>query len=45
VEDASPETKRLYVAAGLRTIALAERAGLEKSAAREVARVLGEELR
>jgi len=43
VEDASPETKWLYVAAGLRTIALAERAGLEKSAARDVAKALGEE--
>ncbi len=45
VDEASPETRRLYVAAGLRTIALAERAGLEKSAAREVVRALGEELR
>jgi predicted short-subunit dehydrogenase-like oxidoreductase (DUF2520 family) len=45
VENASPETKRLYVAASLRTIAVAERAGLEKSAAREVAKVLGEESR
>jgi predicted short-subunit dehydrogenase-like oxidoreductase (DUF2520 family) len=43
VEDAPPETKRLYVTAGLRTIALAERAGLEKSAAREVAKALGKE--
>jgi|HubBroStandDraft_6_1064221.scaffolds.fasta_scaffold403861_2 predicted short-subunit dehydrogenase-like oxidoreductase (DUF2520 family) len=45
VEGASPETKRLYVAAGLRTIAIAERAGLEKSAAGEVARMLEGESR
>jgi len=44
VENASPETKRLYIAAGLRTIAVAERAGLEKSAALEVAKALGEEI-
>jgi predicted short-subunit dehydrogenase-like oxidoreductase (DUF2520 family) len=45
VEHASPETKRLYVAAGLRTVALAERAGLDKSAAREVEKVLMAETR
>jgi predicted short-subunit dehydrogenase-like oxidoreductase (DUF2520 family) len=43
VEDASPETRRLYVAAGLRTIAVAERAGLDKSAVLEVAKALGQE--
>jgi predicted short-subunit dehydrogenase-like oxidoreductase (DUF2520 family) len=40
VENASPETRHLYVAAGLRTIAIAERSGLEESAAREVRKVL-----
>lgn len=40
VEQASPETKKLYVAAGLRTIALAQRAGLDGHAAREVEKVL-----
>jgi predicted short-subunit dehydrogenase-like oxidoreductase (DUF2520 family) len=45
VENASLETKALYVAAGLRTIAVAERAGLKKSAAREVAKVLEGESR
>lgn len=40
VENASPETRQLYLAAGLRTVELAERAGLEKNAAREVEKVL-----
>jgi predicted short-subunit dehydrogenase-like oxidoreductase (DUF2520 family) len=40
VENASPETRKLYVAAGLRTVAVAERAGLDESAAREVRQVL-----
>ncbi len=40
VENASPETRQLYVAAGLRTIALAERAGLEENAARAAEKVL-----
>jgi predicted short-subunit dehydrogenase-like oxidoreductase (DUF2520 family) len=40
VENAWPETRQLYVAAGLRTIAVAERAGLDESAAREVRKVL-----
>ena len=42
VEGASPETRDLYVAAGLRTVRLAERAGLDESAARELVKVLGE---
>jgi predicted short-subunit dehydrogenase-like oxidoreductase (DUF2520 family) len=41
LESASPETRDLYTAAGLRTIAIAERAGLEASAARKVAIALG----
>ena len=40
VENASPETRRLYVAAGMRTVAVAERAGLDGSAAREVEKIL-----
>jgi predicted short-subunit dehydrogenase-like oxidoreductase (DUF2520 family) len=40
LENASPGTRQLYVAAGLRTIAVAERAGLEPSAVREVAKAL-----
>jgi predicted short-subunit dehydrogenase-like oxidoreductase (DUF2520 family) len=40
VNDASPETRRLYTAGGLRTVAVAERAGLEASAAREIERAL-----
>jgi predicted short-subunit dehydrogenase-like oxidoreductase (DUF2520 family) len=40
LEDALPGTKRLYVAAGLRTIAIAERAGLDTAAARSVESVL-----
>jgi len=43
LEHASPETRRLYVAAGLRTVAVAERAGLDESAAREVEKALGAE--
>ena len=38
---ASPETRHLYIAAGLRTIPIAERAGLHGKAARELAGVLG----
>jgi predicted short-subunit dehydrogenase-like oxidoreductase (DUF2520 family) len=45
VESASPETRQLYVAAGLRTVAVAERAGLNESAAREVEKVLRAETR
>jgi predicted short-subunit dehydrogenase-like oxidoreductase (DUF2520 family) len=45
LENASPETKQLYVAAGLRTIAVAKRAGLEESAARELAKALRGETR
>jgi predicted short-subunit dehydrogenase-like oxidoreductase (DUF2520 family) len=41
VEDASPQTKELYRAAALRTIPVAERAGLDACAAREVAKALG----
>jgi predicted short-subunit dehydrogenase-like oxidoreductase (DUF2520 family) len=41
LEIASPETKRLYKAAGLRTIAIAERAGLQENAAHELENVLG----
>lgn len=41
VEQASQETKALYVAAGLRTIAIAERAGLDASAARNVRHAFG----
>jgi predicted short-subunit dehydrogenase-like oxidoreductase (DUF2520 family) len=40
LENASPGTRQLYVAAGLRTITVAERAGLEPSAVREVAKAL-----
>jgi predicted short-subunit dehydrogenase-like oxidoreductase (DUF2520 family) len=40
VENASPETKRLYVAAGMRTVVVAERAGLDENAAREVEKAL-----
>jgi predicted short-subunit dehydrogenase-like oxidoreductase (DUF2520 family) len=36
MESALPETRRLYMAAGLRTVAVAERAGLDAGAAREV---------
>ena len=39
-ETASRETQRLYSAAGLRTVAIAERAGLRESAARELVDVL-----
>jgi predicted short-subunit dehydrogenase-like oxidoreductase (DUF2520 family) len=45
VENTSPETKKLYVAAGLRTVAVAERAGLNESSAREVEKVLRAETR
>ena len=45
LEHASPETRLLYVAAGLRTVAVAERAGLKKSAAREIEKALGAETR
>jgi predicted short-subunit dehydrogenase-like oxidoreductase (DUF2520 family) len=37
---ASAQTKRLYVAAGLRTVGIAERAGLNAAAARDVAAAL-----
>jgi predicted short-subunit dehydrogenase-like oxidoreductase (DUF2520 family) len=39
---ASEETRRLYVAAGRRTIALAKRAGLDRGAAVEIAAALGD---
>ncbi len=39
--NAAPETNRLYRAAGLRTVAIAERAGLQESAARELRHALG----
>jgi predicted short-subunit dehydrogenase-like oxidoreductase (DUF2520 family) len=45
VKNTSPGTRELYVAAGLRTVALAERAGLEESAARKVEKVLMAETR
>jgi predicted short-subunit dehydrogenase-like oxidoreductase (DUF2520 family) len=41
LEIASPETQRLYSAAGLRTITIAERAGLQENSVRELANVLG----
>ncbi len=41
LEDTLPETRELYTAAGLRTIAIARRAGLTADAADELARVLG----
>jgi predicted short-subunit dehydrogenase-like oxidoreductase (DUF2520 family) len=40
LEHASPETRQLYVAAGLRTIAIAKQAGLEESSAREIEKAL-----
>jgi predicted short-subunit dehydrogenase-like oxidoreductase (DUF2520 family) len=40
VKDASPQTRNLYIAGGLRTIAIAERAGLEGRAALEIAQAL-----
>ncbi len=40
MSDASPETKAVYVTAGLRTIPLAERAGLDENEAREVNELL-----
>jgi len=43
LQNALPETRQLYIAAGLRTVAVAERAGLEASAAREVEKALGAE--
>jgi predicted short-subunit dehydrogenase-like oxidoreductase (DUF2520 family) len=36
IEDALPETRQLYLAAGLRTVLLAERAGLKAGAVREL---------
>jgi len=39
---ASEETRKLYVAAGRRTIALAKRAGLDRGAAVEIAAALGD---
>ncbi|MGD0499721.1 MAG: Rossmann-like and DUF2520 domain-containing protein [Bryobacteraceae bacterium] len=36
LEDATPETRNLYVSAGLRTLALARRAGLSDGAARRI---------
>ncbi len=39
---ASPATARLYAAAGLRTVEIAERAGLESARARKIERVLEE---
>jgi predicted short-subunit dehydrogenase-like oxidoreductase (DUF2520 family) len=38
---AAPETRRLYSAAGLRTVAIAERAGLQENAARQLRQALG----
>lgn len=38
--DAEPRTRDLYISAGLRTVAIAERAGLAKSAAREITAAL-----
>jgi len=43
LENALPETRQLYIAAGLRTVPVAERAGLEASAARAVEEALGVE--
>lgn len=43
VNDVSPETKALYLTAGLRTIPLAERAGLGESAAGELKEILSAE--
>ncbi len=40
LESAEPKTRDLYIAAGLRTVAVAERAGLAESAAREVVSAL-----
>jgi predicted short-subunit dehydrogenase-like oxidoreductase (DUF2520 family) len=40
VAEASSETRDLYLAAGLRTVAIAERAGLDAGAARDLAHVL-----
>jgi predicted short-subunit dehydrogenase-like oxidoreductase (DUF2520 family) len=45
VENASPETKRLYVAAGMRTVLVAERAGLGENAARDVEKALRVEIK
>ena len=45
VQSASQETRELYLAAGLRTVAVAERAGLDESAAREVEKMLRAEIR
>jgi predicted short-subunit dehydrogenase-like oxidoreductase (DUF2520 family) len=45
VENASPETRQLYLAAGLRTIPVAKRAGLEQNAAQEVEKILRAETR
>jgi predicted short-subunit dehydrogenase-like oxidoreductase (DUF2520 family) len=41
LEHASPETRQLYVAAGLRTIAIAKQAGLKENSAREIEKALG----
>jgi predicted short-subunit dehydrogenase-like oxidoreductase (DUF2520 family) len=41
LDSAVPETRRLYVAAGLRTVTIARRAGLDAGAARDVANALG----
>jgi predicted short-subunit dehydrogenase-like oxidoreductase (DUF2520 family) len=44
LEAASPETRRLYASAGLRTVLLARRAGLPASSADELVKILAESL-
>jgi predicted short-subunit dehydrogenase-like oxidoreductase (DUF2520 family) len=41
LDDASPDIRRLYVAAARRTIAVARQAGLEENSAREIEKALG----
>jgi predicted short-subunit dehydrogenase-like oxidoreductase (DUF2520 family) len=43
IGDSLPETRELYNAAGLRTIAVAERAGLPREAANKIAAAFGEQ--
>jgi predicted short-subunit dehydrogenase-like oxidoreductase (DUF2520 family) len=45
IDDAAPETGQLYRTAGLRTVPLALRAGLDASAARAIVDVMGAQTR